>query len=397
MRQNMTIPAGVAGVLQQLQNAGCEAYLVGGCVRDRYMGYLPHDYDVTTAALPEQVLAVFSGWRVVKTGLQHGTVTVLTAEGPVEVTTYRQDGVYSDHRHPDGVQFTPSLIEDLARRDFTMNAMVMDQAGQITDPFNGRADIDAHLVRCVGEPDRRFEEDALRILRGLRFAARLGFELEEQTALAMGRKKKLLQAIAKERVFAELCGLLQGNHAAGVLKNYGDVVKAVLPQLLLEDENLEHLYRLPPQPAMRLAVLLDQGSAWEIMSLLKAPNRFRKEVQLLVENRQNVCPPERKQVHRRCVELGPKKVLMIAQFQAAGGQMTQEHYHAVTALVQTLQEQNACFGVQDLAIGGKELMELGYQGPAVKTALEFLLQQIVEQNLPNEREILLEELKKSQR
>lgn len=394
MCNNDPIPAGVAGVLQRLQKAGYRAFLVGGCVRDRYMGTPPHDYDITTAALPEQVLAVFKQDRVVQTGLQHGTVTVLTQDGPVEVTTYRQDGDYSDHRHPDGVTFTPSLREDLARRDFTMNAMAMDQTGEITDPFNGRADIKACLVRCVGEPDRRFEEDALRILRGLRFAARLGFDLEEQTALAMYRKKQLLQAIAKERVFAELCGLLQGDHAAKVLKEYGEVVTAVVPQLILTDQNLAHLDRLPPQPAMRLAALLDQATAAQTTALLKAPNSFRHQVQMLVQ--EPPCPAERRQVHRRCVQLGPQNLLKVAEFHTAGGKITQEQFKAVAALVHTLLEQKACFGVQELAVGGKDLMELGYQGPAIKTALEFLLDQVIDQNLPNEREILLEELKKSQ-
>ncbi len=383
MEKSHKIPGGVASVLQKIAAAGQEAYLVGGCVRDRYMGCPPHDHDVTTSALPEELLEIFRGSRVIETGLQHGTVTVLTADGPVEVTTYRQDGTYSDHRHPDAVTFTRSLKEDLARRDFTMNAMAMDLEGNIVDPFGGRADIDARLIRCVGEPDRRFQEDALRILRGLRFAARLGFKLEKETAAAMERKKNLLLKIAHERVFAELQGLLEGAYAAEVLAAYGGIATTVLPELNLE--KLSHLQALPPRPTLRLAALLQEQGADALLTRLKVPGAFRQEVRMLVRERENRCPPERIAVRRRCVALGAENFIKLCQFQ---------QNEKAGRLAEQLLQEGACLSVRDLAITGKDLMALGLKGPRIGDTLTLLLEQVTEEQVPNEKEPLLKSLKK---
>ena len=210
------IPSYAAEVLSALEAAGFEAWCVGGCVRDSLLGRTPQDWDVTTAARPEQVLAVF-GDRAVPTGLAHGTVTVKTAGGPVEVTTFRRDGAYRDHRRPQSVTFTDSLEEDLRRRDFTVNAMALDLRGNLADPLGGRNDLDAGVLRCVGEPDRRFREDALRILRGVRFAAALGFTLEPETDRSLRANRTLLAQIAPERIGAELKGLLTAPGAAEAL------------------------------------------------------------------------------------------------------------------------------------------------------------------------------------
>lgn len=381
MEQQLKIPAGIAGVLKKLNCAGQEAYLVGGCVRDRCMGCPPHDYDVTTSARPEELLVIFREHRVIETGLQHGTVTVLTADGPVEVTTYRQDGTYSDHRHPDGVTFTRSLREDLARRDFTVNAMAMDAAGNMVDPFGGRTDLAAGLIRCVGEADRRFEEDALRILRGLRFAARLGFALEPETAAAMHRKKELLREIAQERIFSELSGLLMGKDAAQVLEAHREVIAVVLPELQPE---YARVAALPPEPTLRLAALLPPESAGQALRRLKVPNAFRQEVLMLVTEQEKRCPPERIPVRRRCVELGAEPFIRLCEFQQAD---------AAKALAEQLVREGACLNISQLAVSGRDLMERGYRGPAIGRALDELLKQVTEETLPNEREALLRNIK----
>lgn len=378
----LKIPHGVAAVLQKITSAGQEAYLVGGCVRDAYMGCSPHDYDITTSALPEELLQIFAGERVLPTGLQHGTVTVLTADGSVEVTTYRQDGEYTDHRHPDGVTFTRSLKEDLARRDFTMNAMAMEATGELTDLFGGQGDIDARLIRCVGEAERRFDEDALRILRGLRFAARLGFALERETALAMETKKHLLKEIAAERIFTELCGLLVGDHAAEVLKEYGTALEAVLPELKRNDEALAKMESLPPKATLRLAALLSAEDT-AVLHRLKTPNAFRREVEMLLREREKLCLPERSAVRRRCVELGAENFITLCTYQNA---------RACCRIAEQLLAEGACLSVQQLAVSGKDLMALGLKGPAVGRALVDLLEQVTEERLPNEREVLLEYL-----
>ena len=203
-------------VLHRLEAAGHEAYLVGGCVRDLLRGVTPHDCDITTSARPEEVLALFEGFAI-PTGLQHGTVTVREGGEHFEVTTFRADGVYSDHRRPDSVTFSESLQEDLQRRDFTVNAMAMDLRGQLHDLHGGAEDLKKGIIRCVGEPRKRFEEDALRIMRGLRFAAVLGFAIEEETAAAMERCAPLLRHIAAERLREEMEKLLLGDGAAEIL------------------------------------------------------------------------------------------------------------------------------------------------------------------------------------
>ena len=241
-------PKYVLDILCALGRAGHSAALAGGCVRDSLLGRRPHDWDVTTSALPEQVLALFP--RTVPTGLPHGTVTVLSRGGAVEVTSFRAEGAYSDHRRPDSVAFGCSLEEDLARRDLTVNAMAMDAAGHVTDPFGGRADLARRLIRCVGEPERRFTEDALRMLRAVRFAAQLGFSLEARTAAALASCAPLLERVSGERIRAELEKTLLSPHPSlaalpvelGMLARFGAPARQV---------ELSALAALPATPAHR--------------------------------------------------------------------------------------------------------------------------------------------------
>ena len=221
------IPQEVKQVLHTLNGAGYEAFVVGGCVRDILRGVMPHDWDITTSALPEETMALFPHFAI-PTGLKHGTVTVLSGSYPCEVTTYRADGEYTDHRRPDGVTFTRSLREDLARRDFTVNAMAMDETGEVVDPFGGREDLRAHILRCVGEPAKRFSEDALRILRALRFAATLGFSIEYETKEAIFSLKDDLHYVAAERVREEITKLLLGDHSEEILTAFPTVLGVVI-------------------------------------------------------------------------------------------------------------------------------------------------------------------------
>ena len=270
----LEIPAYVRETLTALETAGHQAYCVGGCVRDSLLGRMPEDWDVTTSALPEETMKVF-GNRAIPTGLKHGTVTVCCQEGKVETTTFRRDGVYADHRHPEQVTFTPDLTEDLARRDFTVNAMATDLRGTVYDPFDGQADLQEGILRCVGDPERRFSEDALRILRCLRFAAVLGFSIEPETGKALLTCRNLLREMAPERVHEELTKLLCGPWAASVLRRYPDVIGAVLPEILpmvgFDQRNPHHCYdvwehtlhaldTVPSDPVLRWAVLFhDMG------------------------------------------------------------------------------------------------------------------------------------------
>jgi len=391
MAKKWKVPPCVEQILAQLEQAGFEGYLVGGCVRDHLMGRQPHDYDITTNALPQQSIALFGEEKVIQTGLQHGTVTVRTPQGGVEVTTYRQDGIYTDHRRPDRVSFTRSLPQDLARRDFTVNAMAMDRRGNLVDPFGGRADLQEGLLRCVGEPGQRFEEDALRILRGLRFAARFGFAIEPQTAKAMNEKKPLLAYVAAERIYTELCGLLTGPYWTEVLDRHLPVLRAVLPEL----SSVSHLCRwgaLPQQLSLRFAALLAEGTKEEaegVLSRLKAPKSLQKEVLLLVESFSVPCPADRGAVHGQMARLGAQGFSnLLALWQAAG--------HPVDPLYELQQQllgEGACLSLKELAVTGADLMALGYRGVEVGQLLNHLFEQVVGEQLPNNKEILLKSIK----
>ena len=288
----------VDAVLARLEDAGHAAYAVGGCVRDLLRGAVPHDWDVTTSARPEEVMALFPG-RCIPTGLPHGTVTVRENHQSIEVTTFRADGPYDDGRHPRSVTFSTRIEDDLARRDFTVNAMALDRRGTLVDVFGGREDLARGVIRCVGEPDRRFGEDALRVMRALRFAACFGFSIGEETARGLRRSAPGLRRIAAERLREEMTKLLCGDGAAAVLLAYPEVIGVFLPEILpsvgFEQHNPHHCYTVwehlvrsaaavPPEPVLRWAMLLHdigkpacftRDAAWGISTTTrKNPRRW---------------------------------------------------------------------------------------------------------------------------
>ena len=231
MNYNLTLPAAVSDLLARLTRAGFSAYVVGGCVRDSLLDLTPHDWDICTSALPEQMQEVFRDFRTVDTGLKHGTLMVIADHEPYEVTTFRIDGDYTDHRHPDSVIFVDDLTRDLARRDFTVNAMAWSPEEGLQDPFGGQADLPAKLIRCVGDPLARFEEDALRVLRALRFAAVYDFAIEPDTASALRKKAPDLKMVAGERIREELLKLLCGKAAGRILREFPEVLAEIIPEI----------------------------------------------------------------------------------------------------------------------------------------------------------------------
>ena len=284
----MVLPGSAAYVLEKLENAGFEAYVVGGCVRDALLGLEPKDYDVCTNALPEQTETAFAGERVIETGLIHGTVTVLIGGQPFEVTTYRVDGDYADHRHPDGVQFVRDLESDLQRRDFTVNAMAYSPRRGLRDPFGGQEDLKRRCIRCVGEAEKRFEEDALRILRALRFAAVYGFEIEKRTADAARARKDELQYVARERVTAELGKLLCGQAAEEIAFAFSDVLSAAMNVL----PDAQGLNRVPPELPLRLAHVLRYAPQPErALNALRLDKETFRAVAELLDMRNRTAPP----------------------------------------------------------------------------------------------------------
>ena len=276
------IPSGAEHILQALTDSGYEAHLVGGCVRDLLRGVEPHDWDICTSARPEETESCFAGRRIIETGLKHGTVTVLEGGEPYEITTYRTEGPYSDSRRPDYVEFVSSLEADLARRDFTMNAIALGLDGSLQDPFGGADDIKAGRIRCVGEPAQRFQEDGLRVMRALRFGAVFGYEIEERTTQAIHENRHMLQHVAAERINVELCKLLVGDKAGDILRQYPDVMcqfwRSLGPLVTLEQNNpwhcwggWEHTIRTveaaPSDLVLRLTMLLHDTVSYTHLTL----------------------------------------------------------------------------------------------------------------------------------
>lgn len=381
------IPGGVAALCARLRSAGWEAYPVGGCVRDLLLGRTPGDWDVTTSARPEEVIALFD--RTVPTGIRHGTVTVLTEDGGVEVTTFRSESSYADGRHPDAVTFGGDLAGDLTRRDFTINAMALGPDGTVIDPFGGQKDLQARLIRCVGEPERRFREDALRMLRAVRFSAQLGFAVENATAEALRDNAGLTACLSAERVRTELEKTLlsqwpergEGLFAWGLLAAF--VGADAQPDLTT-------LHRVPARPLERwaalCALLLDEGSIHSAEEFLKALRLDGRTVRACAAGAELVKTMPRGAAGWRhaLAEHGEDACTAAAAIGAAmvGGVYLRE-------LAETLAE-GSCLNVRELAISGAELAAMGYHGADIGAAQRRLLDHVLDHPEDNRPERLRE-------
>ena len=433
----MFLPGYVTKCIDALEQAGFSAYAVGGCVRDDCLGLVPHDFDLCTSALPEQTQAVFAGCQLVLAGKKHGTVTVITGGGPVEITTFRTEGAYLDNRHPEWVKFVPSVEEDLARRDFTVNAMAWSPCRGFADPFGGRADLENRVLRCVGDPEARFREDSLRILRGARFAAKYGLNVEEHTKKAMFSLAGLMDNLARERVFEELCKLLLTASADDLL-TFAPVLAAAIPELApmigFDQRSPHHAYDLFTHTAhvtaataaelpLRWAGLLhDVGKvpcftldengrghfyghakvsaqmADEILHRLKAPTALREQTVRLIELHMTKLEPEKKSVRRWLSRLGPETMEALLDLQQAdmgskgtGRPEEMAQFAALQEIIAEIQAENACLGLKDLAVDGRDLMAIGFMpGKEIGACLRHLLDQVLDEKLPNEKQALLD-------
>lgn len=370
----LPIPSAVREVLARLCDRGYEAFVVGGCVRDLLMGKTPADWDVCTSAKPAEIKACFEEYKTIDTGIKHGTVTVICQDEPVEVTTYRIDGDYNDGRHPDAVTFTSKIEEDLARRDFTVNAMAYSPERDLVDVFGGRQDIETKRLRCVGEPAKRFAEDALRIMRGLRFSAVLGFAPEEETAAAMKSCCSLVDKVSRERVNVELSKLLLGFDTDRVLADYGALLRSVIDGL--QPAAVSHL---PENLSIRLAAVFPENTE-QYLRQLKYSNQIVREASAVSRLAAGGEPP------RDAVKI--KKIL------AAEGEAVTGLYFAMfgeTAALEKVLDSGSCFSLEHLAVSGDDLIEAGVPaGRAVGEMLSDLLALVIEEKLDNDRAVLLQ-------
>ena len=444
-KNNITIdiPSYAAAVISRLEENGYKAYIVGGCVRDSLLGKTPHDFDVCTDCLPQKMQEIFSDHHTIETGLKHGTLTVMSEGEPVEVTTFRSDGEYSDHRRPVSVKFERELSEDLKRRDFTVNAMCYNQREGLTDLFGGREDLENKIIRCVGDAEKRFEEDALRIIRGLRFASVLGFDIDSKTAEAMRKKAFLLEMISAERIFVELKKLICGVNATEILLEYKDLIAVIIPEFIpdfgCEQHCPHHIYdvyghichsvsNIEPDEELRLVMLLhdiakpqmkrtdENGTdhfkkhqfasayaARDILTRLKSSTATKKRVFDLIWEHDNRIPAERRPVRRMlskysyeffCDWLKVRRADTLAQ----SDYMRKEKLAELDRLKEVADEimaENCCLKIKDLAISGKDLIEEGYSGKAVGEALDLALSGVTEEIIPNEKKEILDYIKEN--
>ena len=429
------VPQPVREMLALLRESGHAPYLVGGCVRDLLRGAEPDDYDMTSDARPEEVMALF-GADAHPTGLMHGTVTLVRGGLAVEHTTERCDGAYRDSRHPESVRFTSSIEEDLARRDFTVNAIALSPEGTLVDPFGGREDLRSGVLRCVGDPAERFAEDALRMLRALRFAARLSFRIDGETAAAIHAARTRLRAVAPERLHKELSGILCGRQAAALLEEFSDVLFELIPELApcqgFRQYNPHHtrdvwthtlavVDGVPPEEPLRLAALLhDAGKpatfffdknlvghfyghqaagaavTAEVLRRLRYDRATAEFVTQLVAVHGRPIPDDLRGMRRMLARLGAPVCRALIQLRCADAIGTgtadaaEQTARREAALSLLGQAEKGCSSVSTLAVSGRDLLALGMtQGPAVGAVLKRLLDAVLDGSAPNDRASLL--------
>lgn len=442
MHERIEMPIGAQRIISQLALCGFDSYVVGGCVRDSLLGFRPSDWDICTAATPDEVKACFPERRIIDTGLKHGTVTVIMGGMPYEVTTFRVDGDYSDNRRPDSVEFVRDLHEDLARRDFTMNAIAYNDSVGIVDPFGGARAIAERRISCVGNPDDRFNEDALRILRALRFSATYGFEIDDATARAIHDNAALLTHISAERIQAELIKMLAGENVLRTLLDFPDVIATIIPEMEpcigFDQNNKYHQYTVYDHIAhavdnykggdkiVKVALLLhDIGKpqcysedengghfhghgvpsseiAEKVLRRLRFDNDSVKKITELVLYHDATIDPTPRVVKRWLNKIGYDQFFRLMDIRLADMQAhtinasrIRRRNEAVDLALEIIRERQ-CFTLKDMAINGHDIMALGVpEGKQVGSLLLEALNAVLDGDLPNDKDILLQFVKES--
>ena len=441
MELDIILPTSVARALSVLEACGYEAYIVGGCVRDSLLGHTPNDWDVTTNATPQEMKACFRDFRVIETGIRHGTLTVIIDGMQLEITTYRNDGEYLDNRHPIQVTFSQKIEDDLSRRDFTVNAMAYHPQKGLVDLYGGREDLKNRTIRAVGDAKTRFEEDGLRILRAIRFASVLDFYISEDTAGAVHECKDLLSGIAAERIREEFCKLICGRGAVRILRDYIDVISVFLPELQrcvgFAQNTKYHCYDVFEHTLQalalcesddlitRLGILLhdigkplcytedEQGGHFKghapvgveitrsIMLRLRFDNETIRRMELLVEWHDIPLSAEKKRVKRLLQKLSDADILRLLEIKRCDRMAHAPDFRELPSelaeiplVIDEIRAEDACLSLRTLAIDGADLMALGLpEGKRIGEMLHALLDEVIEERLPNEKSALLQAAK----
>lgn len=432
-------------IIKKLNEHGFEAYMTGGCIRDEYIGLIPKDYDLTTSATPDQIMKVFHDYHIIPTGIKHGTVTIMIDDIPYEVTTFRKDGQYSDGRHPDSVEYTTSLLDDLSRRDITINAMASN-GSEIIDPYGGREDIKNKIIRCVGDPNERIAEDALRMLRIIRFASKYGFAIESETFHAIENNAYLLSNVAKERIRDEFNQIIidDFNMFGLYALVYSGLMEQIYPEFLrlfdVEQNNPYHFLnvghhtltaiRNSPSKDLRVKLALflhDTGKAEtrttdengidhfyhhagisvlkanEFLNKYKYDNKTKNDVLALVLFHDIEFIPEKKYVKRMLNNIGQELLILlcdvkIGDLSAQNSDFFEERKNEVLRfkeLIDEIIEEQSCFQIKDLAVNGYDMIELGLKREEIGYALNKLLEIVIDGVVENNKEDLINYLTKN--
>lgn len=439
----INIPLNVANIINILESNGCEAYIVGGCVRDSLLGKEPHDWDICTNATPEQVKQCVDGiYKVIETGIKHGTVSILVDGIPYEVTTFRTEGEYLDNRHPSSVEFVNSLKQDLSRRDFTINAMAYHPNKGLIDYFNGQEDLERKLIRCVGDPDDRFKEDALRIMRALRFASTYEFTIADSANLSIHYLKNTLKNITIERINVEFYKLLCGKGVKWVLHNYSDVIGVFIPEIIVSvgfsQHNPYHCYDVwehtinavnnsPADIVLRLTMFfhdiakpicfsLDENNIGHfydhaklssnisevIMERMRFDNETILKVKDLVFYHDTEIPPKRRCVKRWLNKIGENQLRLLllvkqADIEAQSGLNYDKRLCILNQIRTSIDEiilEQQCFTIKDLKINGRDLILLGIkEGIQVGVILHQLIELVINEEINNDYDVLINKAK----
>ncbi len=430
-------------ILKKLEDAGFEAYGIGGCVRNPLMGLPVSDYDITTSAMPEEIKRVFFNMKIVETGIKHGTVTVVSEYGTAEITAFRCDGEYKDFRHPENISFTRSLEEDLKRRDFTVNAIACSRDGVIIDPYNGIGDLEKMELRCVGNAEKRFEEDALRIMRALRFMAQYGFVPEIGTKNALHKKKDLLNEISPERLSSELTKILCGNteYLSQVLREYNDVFSVIIPEInkCVGFEQHTHYHNrdvwehtiaavggIEPVPYLRLTMLFHDLGKPACYKFYNGEGHFKghasvsgnicqktlerlhydsgtiKKAVFLVERHDMVMNDDPVLIKKHLKKFGEKpyfdllNVHIADDLAKAPAAMSRiPVYNSAKYMAKKILAEKECFSLKELDVNGNDMLNLGYTGADIGKALDFLLNSVIEGKISNKRDRLIKYIKEN--
>ena len=433
----MQIPKQVLAIIKRIEQNGGEAFVVGGCVRDYLMNNPPHDWDICTSFSPQQIKDFFTDLTIIETGIKHGTLTLISDGTKIEVTTYRIDGIYSDNRHPQEITFTDNIRADLARRDFTVNAIAFNPQTGFIDPFGGCEDIKNAIIKTVGSPQERFNEDALRIMRALRFAAVLNFKIEKDTAHAIHLDSALLNNISAERIRDELVKLICGQNCESVLNDFSDVLGTIIPEIIptvnFEQKNPNHCFTVwrhitkavssaPSKPLIRLALLFhDLGKAvcctedeqgirhfhghpqksaeitQNIMHRLRFDKQTIDKVYKLVLLHDTVIEPDIKCVKRFINNLGVELMPDMLEIRTADIKAQSEYnreikiekLNKVKEIYYQILQENSCLEIKDLQIDGNDLIACGIpEGPQIKKTLQTLLYEVIDEKIANDTETL---------